>query len=73
MEDLIQLPSLRLVAPDGTYLAEESSTTILQYTLPSLNTSDGGEYTCVILLIINGAGINRQGEATKEIVVVGML
>lgn len=72
MDGLIELPSLWLEAPNGTILTQKSSTTTLQYTLPSLDTSDGGVYTCVMVLVIAGSGINRQRKIMKEITVVGM-
>lgn len=72
MDDLIELPSLRLEAPNGTSLTQKSNTTTLQYMLPSLDTSDGGVYICVMVLVIAGSGIDRQGEVRKEITIVGM-
>lgn len=72
VDDLIELPSLWLEAPNGTSLTQTSSATTLHYTLPSLDTSDGGVYTCVMVLVIAGSGINRQRKVMKEITVVGM-
>ena len=73
VDGLLEQPSLELVAPNGTSLVLEANSTSLQYTLSSLETSDGGEYTCIIILTIPGSGIDRQGSATETITVVGML
>lgn len=72
VDGLLQPPSLELVAPNGTTLAQGSGTTTLQYSLLSLDISDGGEYTCIINLTIPGSGIDRQVSATESITVVGM-
>ena len=72
VDNLIQLPSLQLLSPNRTSLAEQSNTTLLQYTLTSLAISDTGVYTCSMVLAIPGSGIDRQVSDIQTITVVGM-
>ena len=73
VENLLPSLILELLAPDGTPLARllppDSNT--LQYTLLSLEESDGGLYTCRAVLVIAGSGIDSSTTATKHVTVVG--
>lgn len=70
VDDLIPSFVLELLAPNGTSLAHNLSST-LSYTLPSLDASDGGTYTCKGVLVIAGSGINSTATAVKYITILG--
>jgi hypothetical protein len=73
VEELLPSVDLELLAPNGTSLAKQQSLpglSALQYTLASLGTSDGGQYTCTASLSIPGSRIDSQASATESITVV---
>ena len=72
VEDLLASLNLELTAPNGAQLQVLLGSNTLQYTIPSLETTHGGEYTCRASLVIPGSGIDSNITATKHITVVGM-
>ena len=54
---LVVGPDLVLVAPNGSEVASQMSTSALSHTLSPLRTSDGGQYTCTATVTIPEAGI----------------
>ena len=53
---LVVGPDLVLVAPNGSVVASQRSTTTLTHTFPRLRIHDGGQYTCTATTTIPEAG-----------------
>ena len=63
---LVVGPDLVLVAPNGSVVASQRSTTTLTHTFPRLRIHDGGQYTCTATTTIPEASITDLRNSVTE-------
>ena len=67
---LVVGPDLVLVAPNGSEVASQMNTSVLNHTLSPLRASDGGQYTCTATVTVPEAGIAGLLSSAVETVTV---
>ena len=68
VDGLVVLPELKIVSPNSTVMPVMNSSSV-DYMFSPLNTSHGGQYTCIATVNIPQAGITRSGNSSWTIIV----